>query len=71
MALEDITPEEFVDTRFSHNSSKEFFDSIEVHRRNYQPVHLSVTSTETLSEDFSYHAELSLAKEQLVRVVNL
>lgn len=65
MALEDITPEEFAFKRLSHNSSDEYFDCIGADRDRYKPAHLSITLIEPPNKDFSYHAELLLAKRAI------
>lgn len=67
MAFDDITPEEFVRTRMSHNGYEEYFKSIEVNPDNYRPTLLSITHIEKLvTDDFSLHAELKLASERAI-----
>lgn len=63
--IEDITPEEFVASRMSHNSAEEFFSTIGVDIASYIPTHLSITHIEPINDNFSNNAELKLAKRAI------
>lgn len=63
MTIDNLTDEEFVERRISHNSGEEYFRSIGEVANNYTPTHLSITHIEKSNSEFSHHAELALAKK--------